>query len=117
MRQTSKTLYKLLSTYGSGVATGKLFILQYRGHKHDERDVEGEAITAFCPVNREDLIGVGCYWREYEAEQTLSASFFHLEKGELTTRARSNQQGARVFGACRDFCGLRATHRSSLVAI
>jgi hypothetical protein len=109
MHRTSKTLYKLLSAYVSGVATGELFILEYRGHKHDERDVEGEAIAAFRAVNREDLIGVGCYWREYEAKCTFLASFSHLEKGELTTRVRSNRRGARVFGACRRFCGLRAT--------
>jgi hypothetical protein len=103
MCQTSKTPYKLLSAYRSGVTTGELFVLQYRGHKHDERDVEGETITAFRAVNREDLVGVGCYWREYEAEQTLSTLFFHLEKGELTTRARSNRREARVFGAYRGF--------------
>lgn len=105
MHQTSKTLYKLLSAYVSGVVTGELFVLEYRGHKHDERDVEGEAIAAFRAVNREDLIGVGCYWREYEAGQTFSASFSHLEKGELTTRVRSNRRGARVFGTCRGFVG------------
>ena len=67
-----------------------LLVLQYRGYKHDERDVEGEAITAFRAVNREDLVGVGCYWRENKTGQTLLASFSDLEKGELTTRARSN---------------------------
>jgi hypothetical protein len=105
MHRTSKTLYKLLSAYVSGVVTGELFVLQYRGHKHDERDVEGEAIAVFRAVNREDLIGVGCYWREYEAEQTFSASYSHLEKGEHTTRVRSNRRGERVFGTCRGFVG------------
>ena len=96
MRQTSKTLYKLLSAYVSGVATSKLFVLQYRCHKHDERDVEGEAITAFCPVNRENLIGVRCYWREYEAEQTLSASFSILKMENV-------QQGREVIDEEREY--------------
>jgi hypothetical protein len=89
MHRTSKTLYKLLSAYVSGVVTGELFVLEYRGHKHDERDVEGEAIAALRAVNREDLIGVGCYWREYEAEQTFSASFFPSWK------RRTYNKGAR----------------------
>jgi hypothetical protein len=94
MRQTSKTLYKFLSTYGSGVATGKLFILQYRGHKHDERDVEGEAIAAFRAVDRHDLVGIGGYWGKYEARRLLLSSannFSHL----AFARAVSYNTGAK----------------------
>ena len=36
-----------------------LSVLEYRGHEHDERNVEGETIAAFRPVNREDLVGIG----------------------------------------------------------
>jgi hypothetical protein len=96
MYRTSKTLYKPLSACVSGVATGELFVLEYRGHKHDERDVEGEAIAAFRAVNRKDLIGVGCYWREYEAEQTFQHPFPILKRENL-------QQGREVIDEEREY--------------
>ena len=33
-------------------------VLEYGGHEHDERNVEGEAIAAFRAVYREDLVGI-----------------------------------------------------------
>ena len=68
----------------------RLTILEYGGHKHNERDFEGEAITAFRAVDRNYLVGVGGDRREYETDEKVSAT-------AVSSQLRDNlQQGCEV---------------------
>jgi hypothetical protein len=55
-----------------------LCVLEDRGHEHNERDVEGEAIAAFGAVDREDLVGVGGDRGEYQARRGCQQPLLHL---------------------------------------
>lgn len=68
---------------------GTSCVLEYRGHEHDERDVKGEAITAFRAVDREDLVSIRGYRGEDEARRQCQRLLFRLAAGS------SHNKGAK----------------------